>query len=724
MRLLSIYIIIVLCLFSCAHNDEKAFNSIAKNGVFEVNQTIFNKVEKVPLNGEWAFYINKFLCDSTIKKRNLKPDTLLKVPGLWNEVFKNNSNSSGYGHGTYTLKIKGLKSGEIYGLQFRTIGTASKIYADNKLIGETGIIGENKSISIPHYKPQVCEFKATSSEANLNIQVSNFNHRKGGLWLEILFGRKENIHKSQLIHYILEGILLGAILLMSLYHFGLFIIRPKDHSALFFGIFAFLMAWRIGFTGEFLSNLFWNISWVWQVRFDYMAFFLTVSTFTTFIYVLFKEVFNKYIYYFLTAIPIIATLIALFTNNYILTKVVWPMQIFTLIGASFIAYVLIRAAIKGLDGAKTLLTGFFLFLITIINDVLANNEILSTPPNLFVIGILLFVLSQAYTLAHRFSKSFRRTEELSTELNYTNKNLEKLVNERTESLQLANDELTEKHEEIVQQREEILTQNDELTEQNAIIEKAHKDITSSLNYAKTIQQSLLTHKDMIDQWFKEYFILYLPKDQVSGDFYYVNKVGENVVFTVADCTGHGVPGGFITILGITYIHEIVKNSQIHEANKVLDALRTRVKASFQKFGSGNLNGMDLAYCIIDTKTNVLQYAGAYNPLYIYRENKLIEYTATKTPIGHFPKQVEFVNNEIQLQNDDIIYIFSDGYEDQFGGKKKKKFMRRRFKQLLLDIHKLPLDEQEIILLEKLNEWKGDLPQIDDITVMAVKWKIK
>ncbi len=253
------------------------------------------------------------------------------------------------------------------------------------------------------------------------------------------------------------------------------------------------------------------------------------------------------------------------------------------------------------------------------------------------------------------------------------------------------------------------------------IETAHKNITDSINYAKTIQNALLTKKELIDSYLNNYFLLFKPKEQVSGDFYYINKIDKHLIIAVADCTGHGVPGAFLTMLAITYLHEIVRRNETDNPGGALDILRDRFKKTFIEFGTNNRNGLDIALCAINTETNILQYAGAYNPLIIIRDNELTEYKATRNPIGFYPKEKPFKNNEIQLQNNDIIYIFSDGFHDQLGEIDNKKFRSNKFRQLLLDIHKLPMKTQENKLNKVFMKWKGNNDQTDDILIFGMKF---
>lgn len=257
--------------------------------------------------------------------------------------------------------------------------------------------------------------------------------------------------------------------------------------------------------------------------------------------------------------------------------------------------------------------------------------------------------------------------------------------------------------------------------QKQLIENAHKDITASINYAKRIQHALLPNPQIIKEIFPEHFVFFQPKEAVSGDFFYLNKIDDTIVFAAADCTGHGVPGAFMTILSITFLNEIIKREKIIIPSDILEQLRFRIKSIFAQFGGENSNGLDMALCALNTTTNTLQFAGANNPLLIVRDEELIEYKPTRAPIGKYPKLINFENNEIQMHDNDIIYISSDGYQDQFGGHDKRKFTKKRFKQLLLNNSKLAMDEQKEILGSTMVDWMGVNSQIDDIVIMGLKW---
>jgi len=262
--------------------------------------------------------------------------------------------------------------------------------------------------------------------------------------------------------------------------------------------------------------------------------------------------------------------------------------------------------------------------------------------------------------------------------------------------------------------------NKTLKQQKQIIEYSHKNIQDSINYASRIQQALLPADKLFTKNFSSHFILYKPKDIVSGDFYYFKKIDNYIIVAVADCTGHGVPGAFVSMLGIAFLNEIVRKRDVTSASQILEELRKEVKTTLKE--NTSKDGMDIALCVINKETNVLQFAGANNPLYIFRNKKLIEIKATRNPIGvYFKNEEVFKNNEFQLQAKDTIYMFSDGYTDQFGGNEGKKFMFKQFHSLLKSLQEETLIKQKEILNQTLENWKGnDFNQIDDILILGLK----
>lgn len=263
----------------------------------------------------------------------------------------------------------------------------------------------------------------------------------------------------------------------------------------------------------------------------------------------------------------------------------------------------------------------------------------------------------------------------------------------------------------------------EIVKQKEEIEYKNKDITDSINYAKRIQEAILPSGEYVKSLFPESFILYKPKDIVSGDFYWLTEKNNKVSIAAADCTGHGVPGAFMSMIGNSLLNEIVNDKGITEPSRVLHFLREGIIRSLKQKGKEgeSKDGMDIAFCTIDFHEKRLQYAGANNALFLIRENELIEIKANKFPIGISDNQQPFTNNEMSIQEGDAVYLFSDGYADQFGGSEGKKYMRKRFKQSLLDIQQLNMEEQKKQLDKIIMEWRGEIEQVDDILIIGLKF---
>lgn len=282
----------------------------------------------------------------------------------------------------------------------------------------------------------------------------------------------------------------------------------------------------------------------------------------------------------------------------------------------------------------------------------------------------------------------------------------------------------EELEEIVKERTaEVVAQKDEIEAQNEKISIQNEEIKSSIHYASRIQGAILTPNEQIDQIFNEYFILFLPRDIVSGDFYWVTKVGSKKICVVADCTGHGVPGGFMSMLGMSFISQIISKGGTLHPGDILNQLRSSVINSLHQTGEvgGSKDGMDIAIYVIDEDTNTLEFSGANNPLVHIRNNELNHIKSDKMPIGiHMRANEPFTTHTLELQPGDCLYTFSDGYVDQFGGPDQRKFMIKNFKELLLEIHKLPMAEQREKLHKTLLDWHGNSPRIDDVVVMGVR----
>ncbi|MFO0321419.1 MAG: SpoIIE family protein phosphatase [Bacteroidota bacterium] len=276
---------------------------------------------------------------------------------------------------------------------------------------------------------------------------------------------------------------------------------------------------------------------------------------------------------------------------------------------------------------------------------------------------------------------------------------------------------------VIERTEEVVKQKEEIEHKTKELETVFKQVTDSIHYAKRIQEAILPPLNFVKKVLPNSFILYKPKDIVSGDFYWVDKKADWSYFAAVDCTGHGVPGAFMSIVGYNLLKDILNNSDARSPSEIMDLMNIGVANTLHSGSSENQtkDGMDMTLCAINYDTLELQFSAAYNPLYIIRDNELLQFKADKFPVGMFVGEKQnFTNNQIKLQKGDQLYVFSDGYADQFGGPKGKKFMAGGFRTLLSEMAKLPIDKQKVQLNQTIEKWRGNLEQVDDILVIGIK----
>ncbi len=295
--------------------------------------------------------------------------------------------------------------------------------------------------------------------------------------------------------------------------------------------------------------------------------------------------------------------------------------------------------------------------------------------------------------------------------------LETKVRERTREIEAQKLEIEMQRDQIAEQKGYVEEQRDRIAEQK-------QEITDSIQYARRIQQAVLPGKQMLEQTLPDHFIFFKPRDIVSGDFYWVDRKDDQIIVCAADCTGHGVPGAFMSLLGLTFLNEIVNKDGILKASEILNRLRVSIMKSMSHRGGTDQawDGMDLSLVIINRKLNMLEFAGAYNPLILSRNSEIIEYKGDKMPVGkHVGEEKPFTNHRVPLLAGDMLYLFSDGFPDQFGGEKGSKYKARAFKRFLSGISEEPVDKQSELLEQELHRWMGNTPQVDDILVMGIRY---
>ncbi len=390
--------------------------------------------------------------------------------------------------------------------------------------------------------------------------------------------------------------------------------------------------------------------------------------------------------------------------------------IHALIAAIYIYY-------KGYKPAKYIVIGWTFYLIGTFLFVLAGAAII--PYNNFTSNAILFgsaieMILLSIALAAKIEYYKKQKEELQTKIlkeseehrefvETQNKRLEERVNERTEELNVLNEELS--------------VNLERLHEQNVVMEKKNQGITSSINYAKRIQQAMLPSLEEIETIFPNSFVFFQPKDIVSGDFYYFKKIEQKIIIGAIDCTGHGVPGAFMSLIGNDLLNEIVKSKSVTKASHILDKLDEGITKVLRQTDTHIRDGMDAAFCVYDSENHTMEYAGARNPLVYIENEELKTIKADRQSVGgnlmknQYNKK-PFTTHRLDLKEKTHFYLFTDGFLDQFGGQENKKFTIKRFKTILLEISNLSFPEQKNTLKAILKDWIGVSRQIDDILVFG------
>jgi two-component system, sensor histidine kinase LadS len=417
-------------------------------------------------------------------------------------------------------------------------------------------------------------------------------------------------------------------------------------------------------------------------------------------------------------------------------------QLFSLISLILNLTVSINIWQKGNESARFYAIGYALYFIFVLPPILKNYALISTSfltTHGVELGKLCEVILLSVALADRTrlerAKAQREKEEAQLEVitlqKEANETLEKKVQERTFQLHEANEELTASEEELRQSTEQLFVLNSNLLEAQKVlqtafdeIEKQNKDITASISYASRIQSAMLPTESEIAKWFKNYFIFFRPRDIVSGDFYWFHYKDNKIFISAIDCTGHGVPGAFMSMIADSLLNSIIVEKSIYEPAQILQEMNTNIRRALKQSTSDNRDGMDMALCVLDIDAKVLKYAGAHNPLIYFQKGELVHIKGDSLGIGGYSlvdnEQRIYTTHTISINSETTFYMYSDGFQDQFGGKDNRKFMQKQFKEMLQEIYQEPMNEQPALLQTRLEAWMGNEKQVDDILVIGFK----
>jgi serine phosphatase RsbU (regulator of sigma subunit) len=638
------------------------------------------------LNGDWEFYWNKLYSPADLARDSTIRPTLLTPPLPWNDIKVNGSSIGGQGFGTYRITLVNLPSAPLM-LDIYSVQTAARIFINDSVVAEVGRVGTDAGSSIPMTHDVQVLLPKCVDKAVIVVQMSNFHHRKGGFVHPFELGSPEVITRNHHWLYMLDVLESSALMILGLFLFTLYIFRRKDLSVLYFSLFAITLSFRPVISVNYLiAYLLPGISWAFMLRLEYLGVIFPCLFMTLYLRELFPGQLPALLVRILawTFIPM-AALTVVFSPS-VFSWLIPPLLIIIPLGILAFTITIIRAVIAKADGAIYAGLGVIVLFVSLILKVLAYAGII--PPVYFAITLLDigFIFLMSLILGSRFSLQFVKVE---------------LLQEKTEK------------------------QAREIELKKAIVEEKNKEILDSIDYAKRLQQAFFPPEKYIREFLPQSFVMYKPKDIVSGDFYWMQVLRDpqRILLAVGDCTGHGVPGAMVSVLCNNALNQSVKELGISEPAAILNKTREIVIAEFEKSDEDVKDGMDISLCCIRYESGSdaveVKWAGANNPLVYVEQGELKELKADKQPIGKYWEPKPFHEHVLRLKKGDCLYLFSDGFADQFG-EGKKKFKQSNLKKLLAQNSALPVYEQRERLEDAFAGWKGSMEQVDDVCILGLR----
>ena len=728
---------IIIFTFSCTNNTNE--KPLAKKGILDLSEIDINNHKIINLKGEWELYRNKLLYPKDFK--NIPSSENIEYVNV--PIFKlptNKNSLPNKGFATYRLLIKidtnfhakrVWNNMESLAIQTGMGYTSSRIWLNGKEVSKIGTVAKTKA----DYKSGVCidiiPFILNSKDEYIEIiiQNSNFVANNNGI-KDTYIGTYENIKNRFRNNILVAGILIGIILIISLYHFILYFIQIKKYSTLSFAFLTLV----IGIRTIVENNIFLpEMSYELFSKISYLTATMYPALIVVFFYFLFTKEFHKKIVLILVGITAVLTLLIVFTKPIFYTHTDTYVALLILICLLYSIVILIKSIKNKQKGAWIALFGSIILFSTNINDIFYNFHYLQTT-YLTHYGMVIYTIFQAINIAQRYSHDAKENLLLNQQLDYQNTNLSDIVIQRTS-------EISEKNEELRQQSEELKSQAEIL----ALINKEAKQksifIQESINYAKTIQQAILPSFAELSKHFN-LFVFYRPRDIVSGDFYWFNEVKNPTnlknqrgledptivkFFAVIDCTGHGVPVAFMSMIINQILNHVVNEQKIYEPKEVLFHINHEIIKALRQEKSKNMDGLDIVFCRfneIEAKKKQIIFAGAGLSLFRYssQNHEIIRHKGHYTHIGgltNINKKIDFTQEKINLQTNDIIYFTTDGIIDQ-NNSTRRRFGRTRLMKLFIEIAKQTMPEQKQIIKERLENWQLIETQRDDITLIGIK----
>ena len=652
------------------------------------------------------------------KSGRITIDSLNRHPDNYKfRLINKDKEDLGFTTSEYWIKFRILYNGEaeksFYLETARPVTNTAELYQGNNKGGYTQAISGD---GIPADKKNV-QHRSTVFKINLQpMQVNTFYMKIASdgealnlpikLWTPEGFWRRD--YKEQ---YVL-GIYYGILLFVSMIYF-FFYAALKEKSFIYYVLYVLGVA-ALQFSLDGFSAQYFFRENVWLAN----RIVLFSACFGLFFLIAYARSFlgTKYIakridrlLIGLLAITVLC-FVFVFTEG-ILYQISFPLvNLLSLIGIIFIFISITKILKKNIHVCPLFITAFVCLTIGVAIFILNNLNLITSSfftENGMKLGTGFEVIFLSFSMANKFKDLQKAKEEAQA-----------VALEKLEEMNKLKDEINTNLEIQVKERTK------EINEQKEIIEQKNKDITDSINYAQGIQEATLTDISELKKILPDSFVLFKPKDIVSGDFYWFAQKDDEVLVAAADCTGHGVPGALMSMLGNSFLNEIINEKNILTPSDILFELRLRVIKTLNRQGNAGekFDGMDIALYKINTKDLSLEYAGAYNPLWVINKTGLTEIKGNKFPIGKMEgrDQNTFTNHKLQLNKNDAVYVFTDGYADQFGGDFGKKFKYKNLSQILLSNTEVPMAKQKEMLNNTIENWKGSYEQIDDILIIGVR----
>lgn len=642
---------------------------------FDFSEIDFANDTSVTLTGEWEFYWDTLL----------EPDdgslnySLEYLPEFWKNYGVNEYSATGYA--TFKTRVKLSRDRPILALQLGDIHNSYNLFVNEKLVRRVGIVTKSIEGSVPKWVPQFVVLDDTSEILEITLQVSNFHHRNGGVQHAIVLGNVDYLLSVKESISLADLLLGGSCMVIGLFFFGMYFFYKKDKSTIYFGLFCFLFAVRVLIVGS--RSLLIIMPWLpWQIaiRIEYLTLFLSVIFFLYFIYFSFKEQTSRLLVQLISFIYLLIITGTILLPASIFTYFVIPNNTLLLGLITYSLMVYLKAFRRKVFGAGWAILSLAVLLVAVGLELAEYANLFIPSPILVSSAFLAFVFTMSLIFASRFGKAFSDVESLKIDA-------------------------------------EI--QNDKISEQ-------HDLIKDSIHYSKRIQRALLPSKKAIQEKLPNSVIYYNPQSVVSGDFYwykYIEK-SNDVILAISDCTGHGVPGAFMSIVGISSLDKIVSTKPNYRPSQILEQLNSEIRLKLNSDIDEQVQeGMDIIICRISLDTNSIEFSSALHKMVLVRNGKATIFSGCRHFIGsHFKKGFKFIEHKLALKTDDQIFMFSDGIYDQKGGNNGKKLYLKGFEEILIQMANIPVSEQENYLSSKINSWQGASEQLDDMLVFG--WKVK